>query len=194
MRPTPIVPLPDAVPADLAVLEELRGQMTYLTPLSAEERRELRGVRIGPKTWHLLQCRVEAASKHPELLPPSFDLRRFQRNAELAGHLRVLYARLDRMRDEVGDTLLTLGSHVLPEGTVAYGHLKVAVSAQQSLHDTVGALGSRRGRKRRAALTPSLTWAGAPLATTASPTGPVLVPAPTPTLLPDGLKQDQDAA
>ena len=58
------------------------------------------------------------------------------------------------MRDEVGDTLLTLGSHVLPEGTVAYGHLKVAVSAQQSLHDTVGALGSRRGRKRRAALTP----------------------------------------
>jgi hypothetical protein len=90
MRTTPIVCSPDAVPSDLAVLEELHKRMTYLTPLCAEERRELRGVRIGPKTWHLLQNRVEAASKHAELLPPTFDLRRLQSNAELVGHLRIL--------------------------------------------------------------------------------------------------------
>ena len=82
-------PSADTVQTAVTALEELRGKMTYLTPLSPEERRELRGGRVGSQNWRLLQGRVEAARTHRDLLPPAFDLPKFERDAALAAGLLV---------------------------------------------------------------------------------------------------------
>jgi hypothetical protein len=39
-----------------------RNGITFLTPLSAADRQQLRSGRIGPKTWRVVQARVEAHS------------------------------------------------------------------------------------------------------------------------------------
>jgi len=139
----------------IAALEELHTKMTILTPLSEEQRGELRGSRLGPRNWRVLQGRVEAARKHRDLLPPAFDLRKFERDVELTDGLLGCLAKLDQLRAEVNDTVLSVGSRALQAGAVAYGHIKVAVSAKDQLHRKVDTLAARSGRSRNAKPAPA---------------------------------------
>jgi hypothetical protein len=60
-----------------AALVELRRQMTFVLPMTGAERQANR--KLGRKTVQVTQMRAAAAREHKDSLPPSFDLRAFER-------------------------------------------------------------------------------------------------------------------
>ena len=173
---------PDEVQVVLAALGEVQEKMTFLTPLSAADRQPLRSGRIGPKTWRMVQARVEAARKHRELLPATFDLRTLERDTEQTAGLLACLARLDQMHEAVSDTLLVVGHRVVQAATVAFGHIKVAATGTDQLPTSV----ARGSRTRRVSSGPSATEAAeAPVPEPGKVAAPAAIPpaaAPAPAL------------
>ena len=80
------------------------------------ERHEHRAARLGPKTLRLVDNRVVAARQHQDLLPPVFDLRKFEQDAALTAELRECLEAIDEIREDVWDTLLArVASETLQE-------------------------------------------------------------------------------
>lgn len=161
----------DEVQTVITALKELHEQMTFLTPLSPEQRGALRAGRIGPQGWPVLQNRLGAARQHRDMLPPTFDLRKFERDVELAGNLRDCLVRLDQIRAGVNDTLLALGSRVLQASAAVYGYINVASSSEAARSRILRV--TRRSRSRgtnpSASTAPTVPVTAAPAAV-ASPT------------------------
>lgn len=171
----------DVIRAAAADIGALREEMTFLLPLTDAERREHRAARIGMKTLRSIENRLAAARQHRELLPPAFDLRKFERDATTASALGECLAAIDQMRAEVYDTLLAVGQRALVAATSAYGHIKVGSTTAESLKRTVEKLATRPGRTPAAekptlpSVLPAPTTPGTP-----PPAAPAAVPASPP--------------
>jgi hypothetical protein len=171
----------DVIRAAIADVGALRERMTFLLPLTEAERREHKAARIGLKTLRSIENRLAAARQHRELLPPAFDLRKFERDATTASVLGECLAAVDQMRGEVYDTLLAVGNRALVAATTAYGHIKVGSTTAERLKHTVEKLATRPGRTAAAekptppSILPSPTAPGAP-----PPAAPAAVPASPP--------------
>lgn len=185
----------DVIRAAVTEIDALRNKMTFLLPLTEAERREHRAARIGMKTLRSIENRLAAARQHRDLLPPAFDLRKFERDTTTASALGECLAAIDRMREGVYDTLLAVGNRALVAATNAYGHIKVESDTAERLKRTVERLATRAGRpaapeapaapsmvpgptapEAAPPVTPASALAPAAAATAASPSGPAALP------------------
>src|SRR5262245_12390808 len=84
---SPTLPVED-IKAATATVMGLGGAMSSVKPLTDVERKEYHRQRLGPQNLRVLDNRVKAARQHRHLLPPSFDLRTFERDAAVVGALQ----------------------------------------------------------------------------------------------------------
>ena len=91
-------------------LRGFRQKMEFVVPITAAERRNHRSARLGPKKLRQVENRLTAARLHRDLLPPSFDLRQFERDTDETIALTECIVVLDEMREAVADTLLAVGN------------------------------------------------------------------------------------
>jgi hypothetical protein len=153
-----------------AALVELRRQMTFVLPMTAAERQANR--KLGRKTVQVTQMRAAAAREHKDSLPPSFDLRAFERQVALLTALDACLQAADQVRDDLRDTFLIIGSGALQTSKVAYGHIQVVADAGGDMNRVVKHLKLRVNKPKRVA-TPT-----GPPAGSANAAGPTAQPAP----------------
>jgi hypothetical protein len=129
-------------------LGALRRKMTFILTLSPAERQEHRRARIGAKAIRTLDNRVAAAKQNPNLLPPAFDLAKFEQDAALTSALNEYLATLDSVRGEVHDTYLAVANRAIVAATTAYSHIMVASNTAARLKRTVEKLAARPSSAR----------------------------------------------
>jgi hypothetical protein len=144
----------DEIKATTAKVAALLEQMTFVVPLSASERQAHRSVRMGPRMLRVLGNRLAAAQEHRDLLPPAFAMKKFERDAALTSALGDCLAVINRMRDGVNDTLLTVGKRAILASTAAYGYIKVSSVATERLKKTVETLAVRTSRQADSSAAP----------------------------------------
>lgn len=127
----------EQVKAATTELGALRQKMTFVLPLTAAERRDHAAAKIGPKKLRAIENRLVAAQQHRELLPPVFDLRKFERDAALTIALGECQAAIDEIRGSVHDTLLAVGNRAALAASTAYAHIQVAAHTAEHLKRTV---------------------------------------------------------
>jgi hypothetical protein len=166
------------IKAATVALIALRGTMSSVKALTPEQRREYYRQRLGPQTLRVLDNRVMAARQHRHLLPPSFDLRKFERDTALVGELQECLAAADQLMTIVQDALLPVASRAVQAGSVAYAHIKASPGAAEQIKRSVGKLSMRANRGRP--VSPGDTPAPAPVPAPATPPAPVVVTSSVP--------------
>jgi hypothetical protein len=153
--------------AATAALIALRGTMSGVKPLADVERREYYRHRLGAQTLRVLDNRVAAARQHRHLLPPSFDLRTFERETALVGALQQCVAATEQFLTTLQDALLPVASRAVQAGNVAYAHIKASPGAEEQIKRKVGKLSVHANRARSASPVEAST--PPPASTSASP-------------------------
>src|SRR6185503_17881201 len=118
-------PSAEEIRAATAALKDIRTTMN-LTSLTTEERVEYQQDRVNRIALRLLEDRLLAARESRDLLPVSFDLRRFERDTQLTRTLHDCLCFIEEIRTALKDTLLVVKSCAAQAALVADGHLKVA--------------------------------------------------------------------
>lgn len=129
-----------------AEINAVRDKLKLSMPQKAPQPGKSPATGIGPGKLRKVLNRVDAARLHSELLPPSFDLRTFERDAVLAGALGEYLAAIDEMRRAVRELLQDVGSRAMAAAATAFAHIKVASNAEGGLKRTVEKLGARGPR------------------------------------------------
>src|SRR5262245_35220600 len=142
-----------------AELKKVRQAMGFSLPLSPAERAACG--RLGTKTAQITQMRLAAAQQHKEVLPPSFDLRQFERETALLVALSQCLDAVKSIQSDVHDTFLAIGKGAVQSAKFALGHLQVGAEANETLKDSVRFITRKRTRAPRAA-TPQNTAAATP--------------------------------
>lgn len=161
--------------------------MSFVEPLSQAERRSHRTVHLGPKTLRTINNRLVTAQANPNLLPPAFDLKRYERDTALASALSECLSAVDRMQSAVRETLLVVGRRAVVDSATVYGYLRVTATTADRLKRTVERLG-RRTAQSTTVPTPTPTPAPAP---TVTPTPIVSINANEPNDAPNGVAANQ---
>lgn len=158
----PIHITPEEVKAVTEALKAVQDKMTFVQPLTREQRNQL--PRLRPKAVEITGKRLAAAGLHRDSLPPSFDYRQFERDASVVVNLGECQATLQRMLEEIQDTVRVLSPRAVQASKAVLGHLQVAAADAGEVHTTVSGLKlrSRPGRKP----------AEAEASTTVAPAGP----------------------
>jgi hypothetical protein len=138
---------PDAITAVVTELEAVHAKMTFVPPLTSEERARL--ATFGPRSSEVIQKRLEAAWSHRESLPPTFELRKFEKQARLVIELSKCQKTLERMLGDVRDTLRSIGPPVLAESKTVFGYLSVTAKGTGQVQSTVSSLTLRTRASRR---------------------------------------------
>jgi len=138
---------PDAITAVVTELEAVHAKMTFVPPLTAEERARLAA--FGPRSSEVIQKRLEAAWSHRASLPPTFELRKFEKQARLVIELSKCQKTLERMLGDVRDTLRSIGPPVLAESRTVFGYLTVTAQGTGQVQSTVSSLTLRPRASRR---------------------------------------------
>jgi hypothetical protein len=134
----------------MADLKKIRHRMT-LTSLTLEERFEYQQDRAQRLSLRVLEDRVLAARQYRELLPVSFDLRRFERDTQLARALHDCLSFVEETRQALRDTLLMVKACSAQAGLVVHGHLKIADGPDRNLKWAVNKLSHHHKLARQSA-------------------------------------------
>lgn len=129
-----------------AELGGFRQKMTFVLPLTAAERRDHAAARIGPKKLRAIENRLVAAQQHRELLPPAFDLGKFEGDATLTIALGECLEAVEGIRGAVHDTLLAVGNRAALAASTAYSYIQVASNTAERLKRTVEKMNARTSR------------------------------------------------
>jgi hypothetical protein len=130
-------------------LKAVHDKMTFVQPLTREQRDTL--PRLGLKSVEIIGKRLEAAGAHRDSLPSSFDYKQFEREAALAVSLGECQRILQRMLEDVQDTIRVLGPGALKSSKAVFGHLKVAATSGGGVHTAVPGLSLRQRASRKTA-------------------------------------------
>jgi hypothetical protein len=166
----------EEIQAVTAALKALHEKMTFVTPLSPEERRQ--AGKLGSKKVRTTVLRLEAARQHRDALPPAFDLRLFERQTALLSALDECVTAAGMVDRDLRDTLLSLGSGAVQSGKHAFAHIQATAEASNKIGQAVKGLKLRSNRTRREKAAPPPAEAApapkdtAPAAPSAEPTGP----------------------
>ncbi len=134
----------DEIRKATARVTTLLETMSFVEPLSQAEQRNHRTVQLGPKALRTIHNRLATAQANPSLLPPAFDLKRYERDAALALALNECLSAVERMQVAVRETLLVVGKRALVDSATVYGYLRVTATTADRLKRTVERLVVRR--------------------------------------------------
>jgi len=154
-----------------AALVRLRRQLTSIVTLTPADRAAARSVT--KKAVLATQMRVVVAREHRDGLPPSFDLRAFEREVALLTALGECLAVIAQFHSDIRDTFLAVGTSAVRTSKVAFGHLQVMAESSGDINQ---ALRASKLRTRKAKQADNASAANPP----ASAPSAAPVPASTP--------------
>lgn len=138
-----------------ALLEKIRGtasamqaihdKMDFVQPLTPEQRQT--AVRFGPKTVTLTTKRLDAARRHRDALPPSFELRAFEQQTTLLGALDQCRAVAEAILGDIHDTMRVVGPAALEASKAVVAHLAVTADGPGAMAAWADKSDLSQGRK-----------------------------------------------
>ena len=162
--------------AATAALDALHENMAFLKPLAATERQHTK--KVGLQTLRTTEQRLKIARENPEAMPAGFDLPQFEQDVAWTEGLIACLAAVDRLRRDVQDTLMTVGSRAGRTGVEVYAYVRAGSGSASHLHQAATRL--RRPRPRLSRKTPepaSSPGAGATTAAAPAVAGTLASPA-----------------
>ena len=149
MKETKVTSMTEAeIQTATAALVELRRHMTFMLPMTATERLAIR--KLGKRAVQATQMRAAAARDRRDVLPPSFDLRAFEREVALMTALESCLTAANQLQSDLRDTFLIVGTGALQTSKVAFGYIQVATQAgDDDAHRTVKHLKLRTRKPKR---------------------------------------------
>jgi hypothetical protein len=133
--------------AVLAAVQTIRQKLPFLVDLSTEERRKL--PKMGDKGYAFVERALTVATQNPDILPRSFDVDEFRRDAELLAALQPVAAALGQLQELVDDTLLEVSSEAYASALAVYGYAR-AGGQGAALDGLLEGMAQRFARKTRA--------------------------------------------
>ena len=114
-------------------LDEARGMLEpYFVELSPPERQSL--VRIEVESFKILELTHKLAVEYPELFPTFTKAAVFEEEFFTIRELWTFDNKLDKLKSNIGDTEMAVGSHTLDTAMAFYNTVKIAAR-----HDIPGA-------------------------------------------------------
>jgi hypothetical protein len=134
--------------AVLAAITTIREKIPFLLSLTPDQRREL--VKMGSKSEAFVRGTINGCRENTDKMPKSFPLD--QGNADLAlfDQLRPVHTQVEKLFEDLDDTMLALGSDLMAVSLEGYGYLKVA-NRTGELDGLRQHLGARFARSPKAA-------------------------------------------
>ncbi len=129
------------IQAATAALTQLHEGMSFILQLTPAER--LAAGRIGPKAVQITEMRLATSREHKDGLPPTFDLKKFEREAALFSALDGCLTAVKELQVDVRDTFLTIGRSAIESSKTAFAHLQAGAAASESLKKSVHLIKAR---------------------------------------------------
>jgi hypothetical protein len=101
----------------------------FLVKISAQERREL--AKMGDKTVSFVTKSAEYAEMNPQLVPPFVDVAEMRKDVNTIGLLRPIASELEKLTDQLSDTMMLAGSEAYSSALAFYGSAKNAAKLNQ---------------------------------------------------------------
>ena len=130
--------------AILADIVAIRGKLPPSTDLSPEERQTW--PKLGPKSERFVRAAASMVATESTFLPRSFDEAAFQADVQLYTDLYDIWQQLDRLTQQVSDTLLVAGNEAYTGALVVYKAAK-EFGRGAELDNFVDEMGKRFVRK-----------------------------------------------
>ena len=119
------------------VIERLQGAVKVLSDnlqpilvkINAQERREL--AKMGDKTVSFVTKSAEYAEMNPLLVPPFVDVPEMRKDVNAIGVLRPIASELEKLTDQLSDTMMLAGSEAFSSALAFYGSVKNAAKLNQ---------------------------------------------------------------
>ncbi len=134
-----------------AALSRLTEALPLLIDLSPKERAE--SVKFGEKNRSFVAKALAIAEAHPEMLPASFHLAQFRRDADLVEQLYPLLSGVEVLYGKLQDTYFAAGSDAYAAALAVYQYTKIHNETTGALEDSLSDLGRRfvhKGKKQPA--------------------------------------------
>jgi hypothetical protein len=132
--------------AVMAAVQTIRQKLPFLVDLSPEERRKL--PKMGDKGRAFVERALTVATQNPDILPRSFDVDEFRRDAELLAALEPLAAALGQLNELLDDTLLEVSGEAYASALAVYGYAR-AGGQGAALDGLLEGMAQRFARKTR---------------------------------------------
>ena len=108
----------------------IRRNIPFLVSLTAEQRHMI--PKMGNKTVSFVNKSLEYATQNPGVLPAYFDLAEFKKDVEAFNQLFRVVAPLQKLAEELDDTMMMAGSEAYTSALVFYNSLKSAIKTGQT--------------------------------------------------------------
>ena len=132
--------------AVLTAIQTIRQKLPFLVDLSTEERRRL--PKMGDTGRAFVERALTVATQNADILPRSFDVDEFRRDAELLASLRPVAAALRQLQELVDDTLLEVSGEAYASALAVYSYAR-AGGKGAALDGLLEGMAQRFARKTR---------------------------------------------
>jgi hypothetical protein len=136
----------DAVKTAIATIN---SKMPFLISLTEEERKTL--LKMGPKSVDFVQDSFTTTQNFPAIIPVSFNVAEYTKDATLLKILVDLQASIDSLADKVDDTLMAVGSEAMGASLDVYTYVQTSADKTPGLRSVADRLRARfkgQGRKK----------------------------------------------
>lgn len=114
----------------LQAIQVIKSKLPYLITLSDEERQNI--PKMGDKTVSFVNKCYEYAQQNPGIVPRFLDLEEFKKDTEVVKQLFQIYAPLQKLVEELDDTMMMAGSEAYAAALVFYSALKTALNSGET--------------------------------------------------------------
>lgn len=137
----------DAVFAAIKTLEE---KLPFLITLEPEERRTL--IKLGSRSADFVKDALEAVIAVPTVVPASFNVEEFKKDASLFELLSSVKFKLDMLCEKVDHTYMASGNEAMTSALETYAYVRTASKRTPGLQSVADKLHDRfkgQGRRKR---------------------------------------------
>jgi hypothetical protein len=132
--------------AVLAAVQTIRQKLPFLIDLSIEERRRL--PKMGDTGRAFVERALTVATQNPDILPRSFDVDEFRRDADLLAAFQPVAAALAQLQELVDDTLLEVSGEAYASALAVYSYARTGGQGA-ALDGLLEGMAQRFARKTR---------------------------------------------
>lgn len=136
------------VEAILAGIKTIRGKMSFLKALSADEKNGM--VKLGDKSRAFVEKSYDLAKNYGgDFLPAKFDVKEMGKDVELFKALSTVLLALNKLQEEVEDTLFCAGTDAYSSALAVYQYARNSKLGSSGLDGAVDELGKRFMRRAK---------------------------------------------
>lgn len=111
-------------------INTIRRNIPFLISLTGDQRHMI--PKMGDKTVSFVNKSLEYATQNPSILPAYFDLAEFKKDVDAFNQLFRVVAPLQKLAEELDDTMMMAGSEAYTSALVFYNSLKGAIKTGQT--------------------------------------------------------------